>query len=162
MKRPLILTAVAAAVLASAATYVALQSGEQDESRLTIQEFMGHVMQRNAEQLWSWTALDISPAGDRWTKPVSDEDWENAESDSLTLHQLAYTLEHSDYRIDDPRWAEQLKGLRAAAEASARAAETKDFDGLVRGGEAVNTRCVECHLVFAPQLEVKPPAVPIE
>lgn len=162
-KTQTILIVAGAALLGALLTggVLTTRSDPQDESQLPLPEFMGHVMQRNAEQLWTWTALEVDRNGEHWSKPVSGEDWEEAESDALTLQQLTYTLEHSNYRIDDPRWDSHLLALRTATAASARAAETKDFGGLVKAGEAINDRCVACHLTFAPQLEVKPPPVPL-
>lgn len=139
----------------------ALPSAPFDEqSQLPIKEFMGHVMQRNAEQLWKWTELETDAQGERSGKPVSEEDWENAESDALTLQQLSYALEHSAYRIDDPSWDRHLGSFRAAASASAEAAERKDFAALQRAGDEINAQCVACHLTFAPELEAPPPPLP--
>jgi hypothetical protein len=141
-------------------TAATTQAQGGDESQLPIKEFMGHVMQRNAEQLWRWTELEIDAKGERYGKPVSEEDWENAESDALTLQQLSYALEHSRYRIPDPQWDTRLTALRAAATASADAAERKDFAALIKAGDRINEQCIACHLTFAPQLEEPPPPLP--
>lgn len=133
---------------------------QADESQLPIKEFMGHVMQRNAVQLWEWTAFVTDEKGERFTKPVTEEEWEDAESDALTLQQLTYALEHSNYRIADDRWDINLAALRAATAASAKAAERKDFPALQRAGDLINERCVACHLTFAPEIEAPPPPLP--
>ena len=144
------------ACLAAAATTAGAQLN--DQSPLPIKEFMGHVMQRNAEQLWQWTALETSKEGERSGKPLSEEDWENAESDALTLQQLSYALEHSAYRIPDAEWDKHLTSFRSAASASADAAERKDYTALEKAGNDLNDQCVACHLTFAPELEALPPS----
>lgn len=139
----------------------ALAEGPADsQSQLPIEEFMGHVMQRNAEQLWQWTSFESDATGERSGKPVSGEDWESAESDALTLQQLSYALEHSVYRIDDPAWDRHLAAFRTEASASAAAAERKDFAALQRAGDQINAQCIACHLTFAPEIEAPPPPLP--
>ncbi|WP_022683500.1 cytochrome c [Sphingobium bisphenolivorans] len=131
-----------------------------DQSELQIKEFMGHVMQRNAEQIWQWTAEETDLQGERSGKPVTDEDWENAESDALTLQQLSYGLEHSAYGIPDVEWDRHLASFRAAASASAEAAERKDYPALQKAGDRINEQCVACHLTFKPEIEAPPPPLP--
>lgn len=155
-------SAALVAVLCAAVTigYIAAREG-RDEPAIPLTEFMGHLMQRNATQLWAWTELEITSEGERWGKPVSAEDWENAESDALTLRHLASALEKTPYRIDDRRWEQSLALFRTATTTSAQAAEAKNFPALVKAGEDINDSCVACHLAFAPQLEAKPPQVPL-
>lgn len=153
---------VLAAVLASAAISASALHAQNDVSAaLPLPELMGHVFQRNAQQLWAWTAEETDANGSRSGAPVSEEDWENAESDALTLRQLAILLQGPDYRQDDPRWARLAGDLEAAATASAGSAERKDLPALIRAGDAINAACVACHWAFAPQLEETPPPVPL-
>lgn len=139
----------------------ALRAAELSGAPLPLPELMGHVMQRNAVQLWAWTASETDASGTRSGEPRSAEAWEDAESDALTLRQLAQVLKAPPYDPGDPRWGRLASELETAATASADAAEHKDFAALVRAGEAINDRCVGCHLVFAPQLEAKPAPVPL-
>lgn len=130
-------------------------------SDLPLAELMGHVFQRNAEQLWAWTSIETDASGDHSGAPRSEDQWEQAESDALTLHQLTYVLQGHAARPDDPRWDRLIGDLRRATAASAAAAERKDLAGLTAAGDAVNAACVACHWAFAPQLETPPPPVPL-
>ncbi|WP_380804909.1 hypothetical protein [Sphingobium tyrosinilyticum] len=149
-----------AAIIGTLACAAGAAALPNEQSQLPIKEFMGHVMQRNAEQLWQWTALETDVHGERSGKPVTEEDWENAESDALTLQQLSYALEHSAYRIADVEWDKHLIAFREAASASADAAERKDFVALQSAGDRINAQCVACHLTFAPDIEAPPPPLP--
>jgi hypothetical protein len=161
-KRLLFKSAAVVAAMGAATAIGFIAGGEgRDEPTIPLAEFMGHVMQRNAMQLWAWTELEITSEGERWSKPVSAEDWENAESDALTLRSLSSALEKPPYAIDDRRWEQRLVQFQAATTVSAKAAEAKDFPALVKAGEGINDSCVACHLTFAPQLEAKPPQVPL-
>lgn len=149
--------AVAGLLAATSAIHAQATAAEP----LPLPELMGHVMQRNATQLWAWTAQENDASGNHSGEPRSDEDWENAESDALTLRQLAVVLRGAPYRQDDPRWDRLAGDLETAARQSAEAAERKDLAGLTGAGEAINARCVACHWAFAPALEATPPPVPV-
>ena len=151
----------AAALAATTITGSAIRAAEPASAPLPLPELMGHVMQRNAVQLWAWTASETDAAGTRSGEPRTAEEWEDAESDALTLRQLALALRTPAYDPGDPKWDKLAADLQAAAAASADAAERKDVAALVRAGEAINDRCVACHLTFAPALEVKPAPVPL-
>jgi hypothetical protein len=127
---------------------------------IPMREFMGHVMFHNAERFWAWTALEIDRSGEHDARPKDAAQWEAAESDALTIDQLAIVLAQPGYRIDDPRWDAQLAALRATARDSAQAAEAKDFGKLVAAGNRLNERCVSCHTMFAPELEAIPTPAP--
>lgn len=150
---------IAAALLALGSSM--LRAAEPAGAPLPLPELMGHVMQRNAVQLWAWTETETDAAGTRSGEPRTAEQWEDAESDALTLRQLAQVLRAPPYDPGDPRWARLATDLETAASASADAAERKDVAALIRAGEAINDHCVACHLVFAPQLETKPAPVPL-
>ena len=137
------------------------RNADDRRSELPLTEFMGHVLQHNAERLWAWTALESDRNGQHSGQPRSAAEWEQAESDALTLQQLTYTLERSNQRIDDPRWNDLVQQLRAATTASAEAAERRNFAALTKAGDDINARCVACHRALAPQLEVTPPPVPL-
>ncbi|MES2303155.1 MAG: hypothetical protein V4521_13945 [Pseudomonadota bacterium] len=160
MKSKALLLAVA--VLAGAAIATSAVGAEEGAGEpLPLPELMGHVMQRNAYQLWAWTAVESDANGNHSGEPKSDEEWEDAESDALTLRQLAVILRSPPYKTGDPRWDQLAGELQSAATASAQAAERKDLAGLSAAGEAINARCVACHWAFAPDLEVVPPPVPL-
>ena len=142
-----------------AATLAGAALADEQADDLPLDEFMGHVMQRNAEQLWSWSAEEVGTAGELSGRPQTDAAWEEAESDALTLRQLARGLAQASFAPDDPRWRKLAGDLQQAATASAAAAERKDYAAFSRAGDEINARCVACHLTFAPQLEVVPPQV---
>lgn len=152
---------LAASLAGSAIASTALRAQAAAPEPLPLPELMGHVMQRNAYQLWGWTAVTIDETGEHSGAPRTDEEWEDAESDALTLRQLALVLRGAPYRQDDPRWDKLAGDLEAAATASAQAAERKDLAALTAAGEAINARCVSCHWAFAPSLEEAPPPVPV-
>lgn len=157
MKRWALLAAPALVLAGLGVPAVAADSAGE----LPLPEFMAHVMQRNALQLWAWSAEEEDASGPRSGRPVNDEQWEEAESDALTVGQLAHALRRASFAPDDPRWVVRADALADAAAASAGAAERKDYAAFSRAGEQVNAACVACHLAFAPALETVPPPAPL-
>ena len=151
-----LILATAAAALAASATFAA-RPAPPARVALPLKEFMGHVMQRNAEQLWAWSAEEVDAKGTHSGKPTDEAAWENAESDALTLIELTYVLQSPSYRLPAKEWPRYVARARAAAIASAKAAEAHDYPALQKAGDDLNAACVACHLHFVPELEKGPP-----
>lgn len=125
-----------------------------------LKEFMGHVVQRNAEQLWTWSEEISDANGFRSLAPKSDADWLNAESDAMTMAELASIIGSPAYAVDD-KWAEFSAHLLQVTSDASTAAEKKDFQRFSEASSAINDACVACHLHYVPELEgVKRDAVP--
>lgn len=148
---------LAAAALTLAASAFGAKPGRTRVDALPLKEFMAHVMQRNAEQLWTWSAEVEDAGGLHNGGPTDAVGWENAESDALTFVELTHVLETPAYRLPSPAWSGFVRRTRAAAAASAKAAEAHDYAGLQKSADDLNAACVACHLRFAPDLEKAPP-----
>jgi hypothetical protein len=122
------------------------------EPPMSLKELMGHAMQRNATQLWAWTAYVSDSKGDRYTAPQTEAEWLDAESDALTMQVLAKALRDPAYRID-AAWSGHVDVLAQAVEASANAAEHKNFADMLKAGDRINAACVACHMTYVPELE---------
>lgn len=131
--------------------------GTQPNRARPLKEFMGHVVQRNAEQMWTWSEQISDANGVRSLAPKSETDWLNAESDAMTMVELAIVIESSAYKIDDkwPQFSGQF--LRVATDV-AKAAEEKSFNKFSSASDAMNDACVACHLHYVPELEGASPA----
>lgn len=141
-----------------AASAFGAKPGRVGVDALPLKEFMGHVMQRNGEQLWAWSAEVEDAGGVHSGKPVDAAGWENAESDALTIVELTRVLDTPAYCNPASQWPGFVRRVRDAAAASARAAEAQDYAGLQKAADDLNAACVACHLRFAPELEKAPPA----
>ena len=129
-------------------------------SSLPLNEYMAHVVDPNARQLWRWQGFVANEKGVTDFTPKNAEEWEEAETAGLTQAELTSTLHHAPRRRDDGKdnWDKRVGDLRKAASDAATAAEKQDADGFSNAADAVNVACVECHYAFAPHLE--PPRSP--
>lgn len=131
-------------------------AGEQKVagSELNLQDFMIHVIQHNAKEVWGWQATTIDEAGTRDSYPKTDEEWEKAESAALTLVEVTRPLDAIGGGAENPDWLKKVADLRTAAQAAAKSAEAKQIDGFLAGGDSINEACLSCHYAFAPHLEL--------
>lgn len=164
------------ATLLLAACSPAPESGEGDEAggealssagdpvKLPMNEFMAHVVQYSAANVWKWQGFVTDASGERDLSPKTDADWEDAESASLTLAEVTNMLMTSDRRVDDPRWDAAVAKVREVALKEAAAAEKKDYDAFFAAGGEMDGACESCHMHFAPGFtpapEVKLPPPP--
>jgi len=145
-------------------------SGEEvvDElaTRLPMKEFMGHVVQFTAAQVWKWQGSVTDMNGERDLRPKTEKDWEDAESAALSLAEVTNNLLLPGRVVDDPRWKESVAKVRDVAMREAAAAEKKDYDKYFEVGGELDGACESCHVNFAPGyvappvLKLPPPPVP--
>lgn len=163
MRKHLISVLIAAAVVggckltnpaddASPAMNMSAVSNAAAGTAMPLKELMGHVMQRNATQLWAWTAYVSDAQGDRYTSPRTEAEWLDAESDAMTMQVLINALLDPAYRVDD-EWPRHVETLAQAFAASADAAEHKNFAGMLKASDQINAACVACHMAYVPELE---------
>ncbi|MBT2187753.1 hypothetical protein [Sphingobium nicotianae] len=122
----------------------------KDVNRLPLKELMGHVMQYGGDGIWKRQGYVSDEKGERSLFPKNDEQWEEAESASLTLAELTNILLLPGRKVDNPKWDEAVAGVRAVALKAAAAAEKHDEDAFFTAGGELDTACENCHLQFAP------------
>jgi hypothetical protein len=122
-------------------------------------EFMNHVMQFSAEQVWKWQGYVTDEKGERSLFPKTDDEWLQAENAALTLADLTNILLLPGRTVDDPRWAKFVADVRVRALEAAQAAEKKDEDALFLAGSDLYEACKACHVQFVPNYQAPPEIV---
>jgi len=131
-------------------------SSAADPVQLPMDEFMAHVVQFSAANVWKWQGFVTDASGERDLSPKTDQDWEDAESASLTLAEVTNMLMTADRRVDDPRWDAAVAQVREVALKEAAAAEKKDYDAYFEAGGELDGACESCHVHFAPGFTAPP------
>lgn len=126
------------------------------KTELSLNDYMTHLVQHAAFEIWKWQAYVSDENGSRSTEPKNDEEWEEAESSALTLVQLTFPLQESGLALEMDGWDTGVERLRDAAREAADAAERQDVAAWFETGDRLNTACIECHYSFAPHLESAP------
>jgi hypothetical protein len=151
--------ALAAALLAGlAAAGCDLGGGNETEAEppIPMQEFMAHVVNYSAANLWKWQGWTQGPEGETSLFPKTDEEWEMAEGAALTLSELSNLLLLPGRRLEDDKWEPYVLAMRKAAGDAAAAAEQHNPDALFEAAGRLQESCAACHYHYAPHLEPPP------
>ena len=131
-----------------------------DFAKLPMKEFMGHVMQFSADQVWKWQGYMSDAQGEHSLFPKTPEQWVEAESAAMSLAEMTNILLLPGRTVDDARWTKMVADVRAKALEAAKAAEKKDEDAFFLAGSDLYDACKACHVSFAPNY-TQPPEIKI-
>jgi hypothetical protein len=119
-------------------------------------EFMAHVIQYSADNVWKHQGYIIDEKGETSRFPKNAEEWEEAESASLTLAEITNVLLVPGRGPDEPAWRKAVADVRAVAMESAKAAEKQDQEAFFEAGGKLDGACESCHIVYATAIARQP------
>ena len=151
----------------------------------TIKDVMKGIVDPNAMAIWDSVGAESAANGDVVEKaPKTDAEWAVVEHNALTLAEAANLLltpgrpmsrpdeansksqpdapeltpAQIEKKISDNRaeWVKHAKDLQATAVKAMAAAKAHDKDGLLDVGEAIDSACESCHVVYWYPDEKKP------
>jgi hypothetical protein len=151
----------------------------------TVKDVMKGIVDPNAMAIWDSVGAESAANGDVVEKaPKTDAEWAVIEHNALTLAEAANLLITSgrpmsrpeeanstsqpgapeltpaqiEKKISDNRaeWVKHAKELQATAVKAMAAAKAHDKDGLLDVGEAIDSACESCHVVYWYPDEKKP------
>ena len=151
----------------------------------TIKDVMKGIVDPNAMAIWDSVSAESAANGDVIEKaPKTDAEWAVVEHNALTLAEAANLLltpgrpmsrpeevnsksqpdapeltpAQIEKKIADNRgeWVKHAKDLQATAVKAMAAAKAHDKDGLLDVGEAIDSACESCHVVYWYPDEKKP------
>ncbi len=128
----------------------AADAGKTYYSDLPLKEFMAHVMQYSASNVWKYQGYTNNASGEHSLFPKTDQEWEDAESASRTLAEITNLLLQPGRQVDTGKWRDHVARVRAVALAEAAAAEKHDQDAFFQAGGDLDGACEECHIDYAP------------
>jgi hypothetical protein len=120
---------------------------------LALNELMAHVMQYSADNVWSKQGWIIDAGGVRPLFPKNEQEWEDAESASLTLAELSRILLQPNRRMDGATWDSAVEGVYRAALDAWKAAEKQDAPAFMNAGTQIDEACDNCHRRYMPNFK---------
>ena len=111
-----------------------------------LKEYMGHVVAFAAQNVWNKQGWISDRTGTHSLLPKTDQEWEDAESASLTLAAVIELLAEPDHRLPFPGWSANAQRVRKLAQESASAAEKHDGEAFMRLGSDLDEACEACHI----------------
>jgi cytochrome c556 len=174
-----------AAVTASAAPAAAQPAAVEASPVGTVKDVMKGIVDPNAMAIWDAVGAETTANGGVEEKaPKTDAEWAVVEHNALTLAEAANLLftpgramsrpeeansksqpdapeltpAQIEKKIADNRaeWVKHAKDLQATAMKALAAAKAHDKDGLLDVGEAIDSACESCHVVYWYPDEKKP------
>lgn len=118
------------------------------DTQTAMAEFMGHVMDPAADEVWTRAGYVLTAEGEVELFPKTDEEWEAVETGAYTLVEASNALLLPGRLRDEPEWAASAAQLAAAARQTQAAALAKDKDAVFAGGAAIYQACLSCHSIF--------------
>ena len=142
----------------------------------TVKDVMKGIVDPNAMAIWDAVGAESTPTGVVEKAPQTDAEWAVVEHNALTLAEAANLLltpgrpmsrpeeansksqpdapeltpTQIEKKIADNRaeWVKHAKELQATAVMAMAAAKAHDKDGLLNVGEAIDSACESCHVVY--------------
>lgn len=114
--------------------------------REEIKEYMHHVIQYAAGQVWNKQGWVTDQSGFHSIFPQNDEEWEEAESASLALAELLGVLSQPHRRLDIPGWEGYVQAARKLSLEAAAAAEKHKETEFMELGTRIDEACEACHI----------------
>jgi len=140
---------------------------------ITIREIMESMVDPSADALWDSVAYISTLEGTIDRKPETDEDWRKLRGSAVTLAEATNALVVPQRRVDAPgtqsddpqhelgpdeiqamidknrpTWVGFAHAMHAVAMDTIRVIDTKDVDGLLEVGDAIDQACENCHMTF--------------
>jgi hypothetical protein len=113
-----------------------------------VHELMEGMVAPAAEAVFEAVATIISEKGMEEIQPRTDEEWEEVEHRALALAESANLLMFEERIPDQGRWVEFSEDMMEKALVAAKAAESKDKDGLFDAAGRVYETCLACHMEY--------------
>ena len=77
--------------------------------------------------------------------PKDEVRWQLIHQAALGLVQSAELLTKGPLAVNDSAWQQPAKDMADAAQSAAKAAKSRDVDGIAAAGDALYQSCVNCH-----------------
>lgn len=80
--------------------------------------------------------------------PKNEAGWQLIHQAALTLGQSAELLTKTPLAVNNPAWQQPAKDMAHAAQSAAKAAKSRDVDGIAAAGDALYESCANCHKIY--------------
>lgn len=137
---------------------------------LTMEEFMGHVVDPAAFAYWAGSGTEETAKGVRDLSPTTDEGWEKLENAAAIVAEAGNLMQLPGRErrlpgVPDSDWYKHAQDLTRVAMIAKAAAEKHDKDAVFKAGADLYSECTACHekYVIQPQLQAngRPQAAPL-
>jgi len=117
-----------------------------------MQEFMAHVMEPIADQLWERAGWVLDQhEGYYELYPTSDEEWEVAHNYSVTMVEMGNLLLLPG-RIQAGPWQTYAEAISTVGRSLMDATDAQDKEAFFQAGAQLYSVCTACHQAYNPEI----------
>ena len=113
----------------------------------SVLELMDGIVVPAAGVVYDSVATTVTREGVQETRPQNDREWQRVAGNAAALIEAAQLLT-MEGRAREGDWATIAKAMGDAAAQVRAAAQKKDAEGILAGGELLNNSCDNCHRKF--------------
>ena len=119
----------------------------------SVLELMDGIVVPAAGVVYDSVATTVDREGVKETRPQNDREWQRVAGNAAALIEASQLLKMEGRARDQADWATIAKAMGDAAAQVRAAAQKKDAEGILAGGERLNNSCDNCHRKFQVPVE---------
>ena len=119
----------------------------------SVLELMDGIVVPAAGVVYDSVATIVDREGVKETRPQNDREWQRVAGNAAALIEAAQLLTVEGRARESEDWATIAKAMGDAAAQVRAAAQKKDAEGILAGGEQLNNSCDNCHRKFQVPVE---------
>ena len=114
----------------------------------SVLELMDGIVVPASGVVYDSVATTVSREGVKETRPQNDREWQRVAGSAAALIEAAQLLTVEGRGRESEDWGAIAKAMGDAAAQVRAAAQKKDAEGILAGGELLNNSCDNCHRKF--------------
>ena len=114
----------------------------------TVLELMDGIVAPASGVVYDSVSTIVDREGVKETRPQNDREWANVAGNAAALIEASELLKMEGRAREGEDWAAISKAMGDAAAQVRAAAQKKDAEGILAGGELLNNSCDNCHRKF--------------
>ena len=119
----------------------------------SVLELMDGIVVPAAGVVYDSVATTVTREGVQETRPQNDREWQRVAGNAAALIEASQLLTMEGRAREAEDWATIAKAMGDAAAQVRAAAQKKDAEGILAGGEQLNNSCDNCHRKFQVPVE---------
>jgi hypothetical protein len=111
----------------------------------SVKQIMAGIVMPTAYVVFDSVSTIVDAKGVQENQPRTDEEWAHVGANAAALIESANMLLSGNRAVDQGDWVTMAKAMADAGQIALKAAESKNPEGILEAGEAINQSCDNCH-----------------
>lgn len=111
----------------------------------SVKQIMAGIVMPTAYVVFDSVSTIVDAKGIQENQPRTDEEWARVGANAAALIESANMLLIGSRAVDQGDWVTMAKAMADAGQIALKAADSKNPEGILEAGEAINQSCDNCH-----------------